>query len=107
MEMTQEVWDRIAALEDRAAAAEKQIEALKADLDSAKIAVMQGQVKTALAKPTVVGPSMTVLLRRLDQHGIRIQPEDEDEAQGSGTERYGSGSAETWAESHDEQAAPV
>jgi hypothetical protein len=74
--------------------------------DALGILQKQAQVKAALAKPAATaGITSSALLRRLDDHGIRVRPEDMDEAQGSGSERWGS--ATTWAESHDEEAAPV
>jgi uncharacterized coiled-coil protein SlyX len=110
MEMTQEVWDRITALEERASRDDEEFAALKAELAAQKITAMQGQVKTALAAkddaaPASAPPSMSALMRSLDRHGIRIHPEDLDEAQGSGSERWGQ--EETWAESHDGEGAPV
>lgn len=83
-------------LEDRIAALEAKTEALE----------QQGQAKLAMSETRVATtPSMGALIHCLDRHGIRVQPEDEAEAVGSGSERWGSG--ETWAESHDDAGGPV
>jgi hypothetical protein len=96
----QQMWARIVALESRAAGAESQIEALK-------IEVKQAQAQAALAGgPKAAAPLPAAWQRRLADHGIFLRPEDADEAQGSGTERYGSAGSTTWAERHDAAGAP-
>ena len=91
MEMTQEVYDRIQALEERAVDQARQIEALE-------LAAKQALVGVALAvKP---GPAAVALpaawKRRLEKHGIRLHPEDMDKVQGSGSERWADAGA--WTE---------
>lgn len=83
-------------LEDRIAA----LEAKTAKLEE------YSQAKSAINEARIAGaPSMSALIHCLDRHGIRVQPEDEAEAVGSGSERWGSG--ETWAESHDDAGGTV
>jgi hypothetical protein len=88
---------------------EARVTKAETDLANLTIEVKQLQVKSALANgpKTSSGPTASALLRRLDKHGIRVMPEDEDEAQGSGTERYGSAGQKTWTDAHDSTAAPV
>ena len=57
------------------------------------------------ASQSAKAPSMSAILRRLDRHGIRVQPEDEDEvAAGSGSERWGSAA---WTEAGDGKDYPA
>src|ERR1700679_1355699 len=94
MEMTQEVWDRIVALESRAAAQAEKLEALENKTATVEASVAKIYIaKTASApEPAVAAAPVSYghpsLLKRLDKHGIRLQPEDMDDFDGSGSEKY-------------------
>ena len=66
---------------------------------------MQAALASNQASQSAKAPSMSAILRRLDRHGIRVQPEDEDEvAAGSGSERWGSAA---WTEAGDGKDYPA
>jgi hypothetical protein len=88
MEMTQEVWDRIKSLEDRVASQERQI----ATLEDSTAKSYSMATATDRSEAAVSGESSSyghpALLRRLDKHGIRLHPEDMDDFDGSGSQKY-------------------
>jgi hypothetical protein len=68
---------------------EARLTALETKVEDLEFALKQAQVTASVAHTRGAGGIPNALVRRLEKHGIRIQDEDQDEAQGSGSERWG------------------